>query len=103
MLDDDLRILFQTYNPLCGTVKCTFDDVSKGNTYTINLATDVKFAVEGASSSASFVGRILDEPKALISLIVLICVCAAFTTSGQSWLKLARGLYALLNHAPFRP
>jgi len=110
MLDDDVRTLFQQhYDSLCGTVKTSFDDASKGNTYTVNLATSVKLPVtggagtgEGAATSTVF-GRILDEPKALILLILLICVCAAFTTSGKSWLNLAHALHALWNPGLSRP
>lgn len=104
-LEDNVRELFKKYNPLCGYVKCSHDDVSKGNVYTVTLATDVKFddastsSGSGGGSSSGFVGRILDEPRALILLILLVCVCAAFTTTGQSWLTLGRGLSALLNPA----
>ena len=104
-LDEDVRLLFQRYNPLCAPIKSGYDDAMKGNTFTVALATDAKLATEEAGTALTSQGlarRILDEPKALISLILLVCVCAAFTTSGQSWLSLAHGLYALSNLAPFR-
>jgi len=108
MLDDNVRTLFQDhYDSLCGTVKTSFDDASKGNTYTISLATSAKLPIAGVLGAeevtSTVFGRILDEPKALISLIILICVCAAFTTSGKSWLNLVHALHALWNPGHSHP
>jgi hypothetical protein len=108
-LDEDVRTLFKRYNPLCGPVNGGYDDAMKGNTFSVALKTDVHLVPDqGGSSSGSgslsqgLVGRILDEPKGLISLMLLTCICAAFTTSGQSWMNLARALYGLLSLVPFR-
>ena len=98
-LEEEVRVLFRSYNDLCGTVKCTYDEAGKGNTYTVSLATDKQLAPSSEGSTSSWAGRIFDEPKALILLMVLVCVCAAFTTSSQRWLRLGHVLYALLNPA----
>jgi|WetSurMetagenome_2_1015567.scaffolds.fasta_scaffold01048_7 hypothetical protein len=103
-LEDDVREVFKKYHHKCGYVKCRHDDVGKANVYTVTLATDAKMDVSTTASGSVGIGaRILDEPRALILLILLVCVCAAFTTSGQSWLSLARGLSALLSPARSHP
>ena len=105
-LDDDLIPLFKQYNDLCGNVKTARNDARGGHVFSVALATNVTLPVsdaKGGSSSSGLAGRILDEPKPLISLILLVSVCAAFTTSGESWIKVAHGLYALLSLAPFHP
>jgi hypothetical protein len=110
-MDDAIHQLFKNYNPLCGTVQCAYDDAMKGNVYTVMLATNANLATaegsggggDSGSGAQGVIGKILDEPKALLTLILAVSLCAAFTTSGQSWLKMANGLYALLNLGPSHP
>jgi hypothetical protein len=106
-LDEELRTLFQQYNQLCGPITPHYDDAMRGNLCKVALATNVELATQETEAKGSgakgLVGRILDEPTGLIVLMTLTCVCAAFTTSAQSWIRLGQGLYALLSLAPSHP
>jgi hypothetical protein len=88
--DETLANLFRDrYGTGCGRVTGAWDDATGSNLYRVEIAYQAQVPSSGR------VGRILDEPKLLISGLLLVVVSASFTTSAGQWQNLARGLYEL--------
>ncbi len=89
-LTDEIRDMFKGFDRKSSTVATIQNDATGGHGFRVTLGGG------GPRLGKASIGRFLDEPRLIISLILLVFISAAFTTPASRWSQLARSLVLVL-------